>query len=630
MLNRPTHYAFFALLALTLCSCGGGPRVKPNEPSPTIKSEAGTAIKAAAEMTLDPKELIALAQQKKSPEREGLLLQAVEIYLYQNKLDKARNLIGELNAAQLSEQNFVKFSQVSAGIALKDGDVERARRILTNTRIEQQLKALEPAQEAAIRELRAQAFERSGQLQDSISERINASAILTDNTAANANQDLLWQTLMTLPLNDLQANAMKGSGGITQGWYSLAALSKNHTQDIATQLAGLAQWQKQWRTHPAANNLPKDLRALQTINNQQPKKIALILPLQGRLAEAGEAVSDGFFAAYYQHISNNNLPNVRKYDSSKDAAAAYQLAVNDGADFIIGPVDKDGVNAISQLTSLRIPLLSLNYPDQQPAQVLANFYQFGLAVEDEARQVARQGIQDGYQRALIVSTAQEVSERSAQAFATEWQKLGGTLLGKSTFTSQDKFSESFRHQMLLDESQARATLLQQQLGTKCEFTPRRRGDVNMIFMAVSPDQGRQIKPTLVFQYANNIPVYATSSIYSGDTDAIKNEDLNEVQFNTLPWVFDNNNPAKQAIAQTSKSAAVYGRLHALGVDAFYLYSRLPQLKQAPQMKLYGATGSLQLLPDGRIEREQMWARFNKGLAEPVTTIVDAGTQDTNE
>ena len=627
MLNRPLQGIFISLLALALCSCGGNARVKTTESTPVVKTDAQTIKRPVT--VQDPRELVTRAQQKKSPERETLLLQAAEIYLAQNTLDKARNIIGELNIAQLSEQNFVAFSQASAGLALKDGDIDRARRILTNPRIEQQLKALEPTQEAALRELRAQTFERNGQLQESIAERINASAVLTDIPASNANQDALWHTLMSLPINDLQANALKGSGGITQGWYSLAALSKNNTQDISAQLAALAQWQKQWRTHPAASNLPKDLRALQSINTQQPRKIALLLPLQGRLAEAGMAVSDGFFAAYYQHI-NNQLPNVRQYDSSKDVLAAYKQAVDEGADFIIGPIDKDNVNIISKMNSLHAPLLSLNYPDQQPAQPLANFYQFGLAVEDEARQAARQGIQDGYKHALVVYTAQEVSERSAQAFSAEWQKLGGTLLGKSLFASQDKFSESFRHLMLLDESQARATLLQQQLGTKLEFTPRRRADVNMIFMAVTPDQGRQIKPTLAFQYANTIPVFATSSVYSGDVDAIRNDDLNGVVFNTLPWVFDTENPAKQAIAQTTKSAAVYGRLHALGADAFSLYSRLPQLKQAPQMKLYGATGSLQLMPDGRIEREQMWARFTNGLAEPIATVVDTDAQDSNE
>ena len=361
----------------------------------------------------------------------------------------------------------------------------------------------------------------------------------------------------------------------------------------------------------------------------QPKKIALLVPMQGRLAEAGIAVSDGFFASYYQS-GNNNLPKVSRYDSSQDPAAAYQQAVNDGAELIIGPLDKDSVNTISQLPSLKVPLLSLNYPDQQPAQPLANFYQFGLAVEDEGRQAARQAMLNGHSRALIVSTPQEVSERSAQAFATEFQQLGGTITGKTNFASLDKFSENFSQVMLLNESKARAILLQQQLGTKLEFTPRRRADVSMIFIAVTPEQARQIKPTLVFQYANNIPVYATSSIYSGTVDAIKNEDLNGVLFNTLPWVFDTANPVKQAIAQTSKSAAVYGRLHALGADAFQLSSRLAQLKQAPHTKIEGATGTLQLMPDGRIEREQMWARFNQGLAEPLTTVMNENSQEASE
>ncbi|RYY74140.1 MAG: penicillin-binding protein activator [Gammaproteobacteria bacterium] len=627
MLNRPIRYAII-LLALLLAGCDSS-LVKPDPNEPAVIRKAQPKTGATVKEQLAPKDLVALAQQKKSPEREALLLQAAEIYVSQSKQSQARELIKDLNPAKLTDQNFVKYSEVFASIELKDGNLDAARRILTVTRLEQQLKGLEPSQEAILRELRAQMFERNGQLQESISERINATAVLTDSQAANANQEALWRTLMQLPLNDLQINARKGSGGITQGWYSLAALSKNNTQDINSQLAALTKWQSQWSSHPAASNLPKDLRALQSSLKQQPKKVALILPLKGRLAEAGEAVSDGFFAAYYQSV-NTSLPSVRKYDSSTGVAAAYQQAVSDGAELIIGPLERDDVNIISRLPSLPTPLLSLNYPDQQPARPLSNFIQFGLAVEDEARQAARQGIKDGNTRAIIVSTAQDVSERSAQAFASEFQKLGGTLIGKSVFSSLDKFSENFRHSMLLDESQARATLLQQQLGTKFEFTPRSRADVDMIFMAVTPAQGRQIKPILVFQYANNIPVYATSSIYSGDTDPANNEDLNGVLFNTLPWVFDNENPEKQAIAQNTKSAAVYGRLHALGADAFHLYSRLPQLQRSPDMNIYGATGSLRLLPDGRIEREQMWARFNQGLAEPLVTVVDTNSPEKNQ
>jgi outer membrane PBP1 activator LpoA protein len=407
-------------------------------------------------------------------------------------------------------------------------------------------------------------------------------------------------------------------------------LSKNSQLDISAQQAALDVWKKKWESHPAANNLPKDLFALQTAATHQPQKLALLLPMQGRLSEAGDAVRDGFFAAYYQqNPATQSLPSVRLYDTTKGAVNAYQTAVSDGAELIIGPLDKDDVNQISKLPNLTVPLLSLNYPDQAPAQALNNFYQFGLAVEDEARQTARYAIQQGYTRALVIAAPQDVSERSTQAFVNEWQKLGGIVVSKATFTTPDSFSQSIKELMLADQSQARATLLQQQLGTKMEFTPRARTDIDMIFMAVSPSQGRQIKPIFAFHNANDIPTFATSSIYSGDADATNNDDLNDIIFSTLPWLFETN-IQKQTLSKNSKSANIYGRLQALGIDAFHLYSRLAQLQQSPEIQIYGATGALHLLTNGRIEREQIWAHFNNGIAEPLSASAKATNMQTTQ
>lgn len=44
MLNQSTQCVFIALLALSLSSCGGNTRVKPDEPAPVINS--GAQIKA--------------------------------------------------------------------------------------------------------------------------------------------------------------------------------------------------------------------------------------------------------------------------------------------------------------------------------------------------------------------------------------------------------------------------------------------------------------------------------------------------------------------------------------------------------------------------------------------------------
>lgn len=641
MLNRPVNstliallYPLFALFIVALSSCG---TIEPNAVAQPARNQP-LQKQPAAEVTA--KDLIAKAQQKKSPERDHLLLQAAQ--LSQGKADRVRNLLNEIDSTKLSEPAFATYSELQASVELNSGNLDGARRILTNQRLERQLNALDVEQEARLREARAQVFERSGQLSDSVSERIGLSALLTDSSATNLNQEALWRTLLSMPLGELQNQAAR-SGGIAQGWYSLAALSKNNTQDLEGQQAQLSQWLKQWKNHPANGNLPKDLSLLQHMINQQPKNIALLLPLQGRLGEAGAAVSDGFFAAYYQAISTSantssgqrQVPVIRQYDTSKGAMIAYQQALAEGADIIIGPLDKEDVNQISRATPFSVPLLSLNYvslsdpqpkPESKPAP--ANFYQFGLAVEDEARQVARQAIQDGHKSALVVAPKQEVSERSVQAFNDEWLKLGGTLVNRIVFTDQAFFSEALRSTLLVDDSSARMTQLKQQLGTKFEFTPRRREDIDMIFLAVTPSQGRLIKPTLAFHYASAIPVYATSTIYSGEVDAANNEDLNGVLFSTIPWLFDNNNPEKQAIAQHTKSSAVYSRLHALGADAFHLYARLPQMQQAPQMRLYGATGSLHLLADGRIEREQVWARFHEGVAQPMVTVVnsDASTE----
>lgn len=366
-----------------------------------------------------------------------------------------------------------------------------------------------------------------------------------------------------------------------------------------------------------------------------PKKVALLLPLQGKLADAGEAVSDGYFAAYYQALATTPAladTSILRVDTSKGAAAAYQQAVTAGAELIIGPLDKDDVNQIAKLTSAQsqnIPTLSLNYPDNQITRQNPNFFSFGLGVEDDAKQIARQAYELGHRRALIVAPAQDWSERSAQAFMLEWQTLGGTLVTRTAFGSQDKFAETLKSVLLVDESQARYNQLQQQLATKMEFSTRRRNDIDMIFIAATPTQGRQIKPTFAFYFANNIPVYATGQIYAGSDDATGNDDLNGITFTALPWQFDASSPEKLALASQTKTAAVYGRLHALGVDAFRLQQRLASIKSQPDTKISGATGELHADNWGRIERTQLLARFNKGIAEPVA-IAATNDEDTPE
>ena len=599
-----------ALLGLSGCSS-----------TPTQTTSKPTTQTQPAQLSAS--KLLQMANQAQSPERESLVLQAAQVYIASGKYNRARNLLVDMNTDNLPDQAYIKHTDLLSAVALQEGSNFLAHGILTKPRLEQQWQAMEPAMEISLRDKRAQVFALLGEPQNSVSERIQIAALSSDKKLLQANQDALWQSLMSIPFTELQQLSLSGMSDTARGWYSLAAINKNNQIDLEQQREQLQVWLRDWRQHPAHNNLPSDLKLLQSLIEQQPKQIALLLPMQGKLAEAGEAVRDGFFAAYFQAVSNRrHTPEVRQYDSSGDVIAAYQQAIAEGADLVIGPIDKEKVTELSLMPSLEVPVLSLNYPDTPPAQPLKGFYQFGLAVEDEARQVARQAFLEGHRQAMVIIPSQEWSERSARAFANEWEKLGGVVVNRSQFQSGANYSKLVKDAMQIESSLVRNREMQELLGIPLQTSPRSRSDVDMIFLIADPAQGRQIKPTFAFHYAGNIPVYATSQIYSGQPNPRADRDLNGVRFNTMPWLFDTSSPEKQSVAQHTKSAAVYGRLHALGADAFRLYARLPQLEQVPDMRIFGATGALHMLEDGRIEREQIWVRFRNGEAQPLPMVIN--------
>lgn len=598
-------------LIFGLVSCSSAPQ--PVKPSST---KTQPAKPSAAK-------LLNLAKQAQSPERESLLLEAAEAYIDARQFNRARDLLVDLNSDTLPDRDYIKHTDLLSTVALHQGSNFLAHGILTKPRLEQQWSNMEPQTEVSLREKRAQVFALLGEAQNSVAERIQLSGLIDNKDQRQANQDVLWQNLMSIPFATLQQLSQDENGQAARGWYSLAAINKNNQIDLEQQREQLQQWLSVWRQHPAHDNLPNDLRLLQSLIEQQPQQVALLLPMQGKLAEAGEAVRDGFFAAYFEALANGrHTPEVRQYDSSGDALAAYQQAIADGADLVIGPIDKEKVTEISLMPSLEVPVLSLNYPDTPPAEPLKGFYQFGLAVEDEARQVARQAFLEGHRQAMVIIPSQEWSERSARAFTDEWEKLGGTVVNRTQFQTGANYSGLVKDAMLIEQSQIRTREMQELLGIPLQSSPRSRSDVDMIFLIADPAQARQIKPTFAFHYAGRIPVYSTSQVYSGQPNPKADRDLNGIRFNTMPWLFDTTSREKQAVAQHTKSAAVYGRLHALGADAFRLYARLPQLEQVPDMRIYGATGALHMLSDRRIEREQIWVRFRNGEAQPLPMVIN--------
>ncbi len=78
-------------------------------------------------------------------------------------------------------------------------------------------------------------------------------------------------------------------------------------------------------------------------------------------------------------------------------------------------------------------VLALNQPEQ--VQNRANICYFALSPEDEARDAARHIREQGKRQPLLLMPRSALGDRVANAFADEWQKLGGGVVLQQKFGS---------------------------------------------------------------------------------------------------------------------------------------------------------------------------------------------------
>jgi len=625
-----------AVIAWLVTACASPPE---KQSGPTLDPDSTQLLPADERIAT----LLEQARTSDSPQRERHLIQAGQLMVDQGDYTAARNLLTSLNPKQLDPEDYLNYTQALGESALAEGAYFLAERTLTRERLEQHWSYADDDQAADLRGLRAELFAIQGDIEASLQERIRLSERSSDPEVASRNRKALWHTLMGLEREELAQNARQTNSRQLRGWYQLAALGKDNQTTLEQQQARLEQWQNDWPRHPANRHLPDDLRLLSQLIERQPRQLALLLPEQGNLGQAAGALRDGFLAAYYHaRQEQSQVPLIRQYDTSQATPITelYLQAVAEGAELVIGPLDKDQVETLYNMDARPVPLLSLNYLEEEPQPPVSpmppdwprlqleslprdgedrsNFYQFGLAAEDEARQAARRAFRAGHRHAMLLAPRRDWSERSARAFERQWQSLGGEVLVSAQFSANTSYSDMVQEALLIDQSQQRRQELTRLLGTSMNFEPRRRQDLDMIFLIANPEQGRQLNPTLSFHYAGDLPVYATSHIYSGKEDPKDNQDLNGLRFNTMPWLLHDDFPEKTLLDKHTSSSAIYNRLHALGVDAFRLYPRLPQLQTIERARLYGATGALRMAENQRLEREQVWAEFHRGRARPIS------------
>ena len=337
------------------------------------------------------------------------------------------------------------------------------------------------------------------------------------------------------------------------------------------------------------------------VTSETVDHIALLLPLEGRLAGAGEAVLAGAVDQLYTLFPDpSRRPNLTTLNSTQPAGvrALYRQAVADGADLVIGPLIKDDVALLGQLAQRSVPIIALNQTDSMAGSSNRNWMSLSLAPEDEARQIADVAFGQACRHAIVVGMNTDRGARLLSSFTERWTHHGGRIRGQLVADNPADTNAEMGKLLGSGSSDQRIRAVERAFDLPVDARGRGRSDFECIFM-LAPDAAtaRSWRPLLVFHMTGDIPVYATSAINDGVSDT-RNRDLNGVVFVETP--------AMLPPEMTDRLS----RLRALGRDALTLAQHWQQTTETQQWVVRGQTGLLRRKKDGSVERALELATFD--------------------
>jgi outer membrane PBP1 activator LpoA protein len=310
--------------------------------------------------------------------------------------------------------------------------------------------------------------------------------------------------------------------------------------------------------------------------------IALILPLDAKpFARAAEAVRAGFLAAAGAAGDQSNCIVIAHGEDG--VLAAFEDARARGVKIVIGPLLRDDLKAVAQL-ALDLPFtIALNQLDEGTPSS-PHLYTFSLAIESDARLIARRIHADGIPSVAVVGAETPLMKRFASAFATEWLAEGRPLPDVYRFDGTPDALTAMRRDLV------------------------RRKTTSAVLLAVDSGSATLAKP-----YLGTIPAYASGLVFERESDAVT-RDLEGLVLVEIPWII-----TPDAFANLPKQEfpnAALARLYALGLDA-YRVARAFRDGPPERFVLEGATGRVTLVDGRQFAREGRFAIFRGGQLTPL-------------
>jgi len=586
---RPMHCALLAA-SLLAAACT---LVKPVQTA--ANSQAQAQHLAAEGKHADAAREYAQLAAETPTEHDNFELLSAEQWVIAGNLPAAKEALAAAPEARTTMP--ASRALVAAEIALAENDGARAIRELDTIAVPTQAELAQNYWR-----LRGEGAFLTGHPVEGTRAFVERERYLTDPAALRASRTELFDLIKHAAEGGASLKAPPKTDPIVAGWLALGPVDVEMARNPVHAAAAVENWKRSYPQHPANDLVLAPAQNHIVVAGQFPDQIALLLPLSGRAESVGVAVRDGFIAAYLEQDAASR-PHLKIYDVAVESAAvAYRQAIEDGAAFVVGPLTKEDVAAVAPLNTGRIPLLALNFLGDS-ASTTPNFYQYALLPEDEARRVARRLVADGKLNGVAIIADGEWGNRVQAAFADELSQHGGALLASGRYeATRSDFSDTIKQILQVHAVRGEPST--------------HRTDADFVFIAAhTVGATRLIMPQLKFNYAGDIPVYATSDSFEPDPGA--NVDLEGMIFPDMPWMVSDD-PTTTQIRDSVRAAwpartARRDRLYAFGFDAYRLVPALRAKALSRTNELSGVTGELFLDDHNRIRRELLWVQMRNGV-----------------
>lgn len=325
----------------------------------------------------------------------------------------------------------------------------------------------------------------------------------------------------------------------------------------------------------------------------------------------------------------NPSAELKIYDTSSQPLNQILAQVQqDGASIVVGPLLKNNVEELMK-SNTPLNVLALNQPEA--VKNLPNVCYFALSPEDEARDAARHIRDQGKQTPLLLTPRSALGDRVANAFAQEWQKLGGGVVLQQKFgsTAELKMGVNGGSGISLTGSPVASSVPTQPgvtIGgltipaapTDAQITGG--GRVDAVYILATPEEIAFIKPMIAMRNGSQsgATLYASSRSAQGTAGPDFRLEMEGLQYSEIPMLAGANAPLMQRALGAVRNDYSLARMYAMGVDAWSLANHFSQMRQVQGFEINGNTGALTATQDCVINRKLSWLKYQQGQVVPAS------------